>query len=100
MTGEVTLSGKVLPIGGLKEKSLAAQRVKIPLVIIPKENEKDIADIPETVKKHLKFIPVRTMDEVIKHSFNKKFIPLKKKPTKAVSQKKNSASQPTSAHIN
>jgi ATP-dependent Lon protease len=101
MTGEVTLSGKVLPIGGLKEKSLAAQRVKIPNVIIPKENEKDIADIPETVKKHLKFIPVRTMDEVIKHSFHKKFIPLKKKSTKKIPpQKKSSASQPTIAHIN
>ena len=90
-----------MPIGGLKEKSLAAQRVKIPNVIIPKENEKDIADIPETVKKHLKFIPVRTMDEVIKHSFIKKFIPLKKKSTKKIPpQKKSSASQPTTAHIN
>ena len=100
MTGEVTLSGKVLPIGGLKEKSLAAHRVKIARVIIPKENEKDIADIPAAVKKSLKFIPVKTMDEVIKHSFRKKFTPLKKKAAKIVAQKKNSDNQPTSARLN
>lgn len=99
MTGEVTLSGKVLAIGGLKEKSLAAHRVKIANVIIPRDNEKDIAEIPATVKKNLKFIPVKTMDEVIKHSFSKKFQPKKKKTAKSALRKK-SETQPSAAHLN
>jgi len=99
MTGEVTLSGKVLAIGGLKEKSLAAHRVKIANVIIPKDNEKDIAEIPATVKKNLKFIPVKTMDEVIKHSFSKKFQPKKKKTAKSALRKK-PETQPSAAHLN
>lgn len=99
MTGEVTLSGKVLAIGGLKEKSLAAHRVKIANVIIPRDNEKDIAEIPATVKKNLKFIPVKTMDEVIKHSFSKKFQPKKKKTAKSALRKKPDT-QPSAAHLN
>jgi len=65
MTGEITLRGRVLPIGGLKEKLLAALRAGITTVFIPKENEKDIAEIPDNVKKHLKLIPVADVDEVI-----------------------------------
>src|SRR5215471_14925347 len=65
MTGEITLRGRVLPIGGLKEKLLAALRAGITTVFIPKENEKDLADIPDNVKKHLKIIPVADVDEVI-----------------------------------
>ena len=65
MTGEVTLRGRVLPIGGLKEKLLAALRGGIKTVLIPKENEKDLAEIPENVKKGLKIIPVSNVDEVL-----------------------------------
>jgi ATP-dependent Lon protease len=65
MTGEITLRGRVLPIGGLKEKLLAALRAGITTVFIPKENEKDLAEIPDNVKKHLKLIAVADVDEVI-----------------------------------
>ncbi len=66
MTGEVTLRGRVLPIGGLKEKLLAALRAGIKTVLIPQENEKDLADIPDNVKDGLRIVPVSTMDEVLK----------------------------------
>jgi ATP-dependent Lon protease len=65
MTGEITLRGLVLPIGGLKEKSLAAMRARISTVIIPKLNEKDLVDVPEEAKQKLKFVPVETVDEVL-----------------------------------
>ena len=66
MTGEITLRGRVLPIGGLKEKLLAALRGGLETVIIPKENEKDLAEIPDNVKKALKIVPVATIDEVLR----------------------------------
>jgi ATP-dependent Lon protease len=65
MTGEITLRGRVLPIGGLKEKLLAALRSGIKTVLIPKENEKDLAEVPENVKAGLEIIPVATVDEVL-----------------------------------
>ncbi len=65
MTGEITLRGRVLPIGGLKEKLLAALRAGITTVFIPKENEKDLTEIPDSVKKALKILPVAHVDEVI-----------------------------------
>ena len=65
MTGEITLRGRVLPIGGLKEKLLAALRAGVTTVFIPKENEKDLAEIPDSVKKGLAIIPVSHVDEVI-----------------------------------
>jgi ATP-dependent Lon protease len=65
MTGEITLRGEVLPIGGLKEKLLAAHRGGIRLVLIPKDNEKDLAEVPETVKKSLDIRPVKWIDEVL-----------------------------------
>jgi ATP-dependent Lon protease len=65
MTGEITLRGRVLPIGGLKEKLLAALRAGITTVFIPKDNEKDLAEIPDNVKRHLKLIPVANVDSVI-----------------------------------
>jgi ATP-dependent Lon protease len=65
MTGEITLRGRVLPIGGLKEKLLAALRGGIKTVLIPKENEKDLAEIPDNVKKGLEIVPVATADEVL-----------------------------------
>ncbi len=72
MTGEVTLRGKVLPIGGLKEKTLAAKRMGIKKIIIPKRNEKDLEDIPKYVKKDMQFIAVEDMDEVLKNALIKK----------------------------
>jgi ATP-dependent Lon protease len=68
MTGEITLSGDVMPIGGLKEKSLAAHRAGITTVIIPRENEKDLVDVPEEVRKELKFIPVAEVHEAIEQA--------------------------------
>jgi ATP-dependent Lon protease len=65
MTGEITLRGQVLPIGGLKEKLLAAHRGGIKHVIIPAENEKDLKEIPENVQANLNFHPVKWMDEVL-----------------------------------
>ncbi len=68
MTGEVTLRGRVLPIGGLKEKSISAHRAGLKMVIMPKENEKDLEDIPESVKQDITFIPVSTVDEVLQQA--------------------------------
>ena len=67
MTGEITLRGRVLAIGGLREKVLAAYREGMHTIILPKENTRDIDEIPESVRKHLTFIPVETMDEVLEH---------------------------------
>jgi ATP-dependent Lon protease len=72
MTGEITLRGRVLPIGGLKEKLLAAMRAGIKTVFIPKENEKDLADIPDSVKKGLEINPVSHVDEVIMRALARK----------------------------
>jgi len=68
MTGEITLRGRVLPIGGLKEKSLSAHRAGITKVIIPKDNIKDIEDVPKSARDDLTFIPVSHLDEVLKHA--------------------------------
>jgi ATP-dependent Lon protease len=65
MTGEVTLQGRVLPIGGLKQKSLAAHRAGLKEVIIPKRNEGDLDDVPEQVREEIVFHPVETIDEVL-----------------------------------
>ncbi len=66
MTGEITLRGRVLPVGGIKEKVLAAHRVGIKMIIMPKENKRDIDEIPANVKRHLEFVLVEHMDEVLK----------------------------------
>jgi ATP-dependent Lon protease len=71
MTGEITLRGLVLPIGGLKEKSLAAMRAGISTVVIPKLNEKDLVDVPEEAKQKLKFVPVENVDEVLSIALEK-----------------------------
>ena len=72
MTGEITLRGRVLPIGGLKEKLLAAMRAGIKIVFIPKDNEKDLADIPDSVRKGLEINPVSHVDEVIMRALARK----------------------------
>jgi ATP-dependent Lon protease len=71
MTGEVTLRGRVLPIGGLKEKTLAAKRMGIKTVILPKRNKKDLDDIPKYIKKDMEFVFAETMDDVLKVSLKK-----------------------------
>ena len=71
MTGEVTITGQVLPIGGLKEKLLAAHRAGIKEVLIPKENEKDLSDIPEKVKNDIKLTTVGVVDDVLKIALTK-----------------------------
>ncbi|MPN48104.1 Lon protease 1 [bioreactor metagenome] len=68
MTGEITLRGRVLPVGGIKEKVLAAHRVGIKKIIMPKENKRDMDDIPNNVKRSLEFVLVEHMDEVLKHA--------------------------------
>lgn len=79
MTGEITLQGRVLPIGGLKEKLLSALRGGIKTVLIPKDNEKDLAEIPDNVKEGMKIIPVSEVSEVLKHALNYDKKPKKKK---------------------
>ena len=66
MTGEITLRGRVLPIGGLKEKSVAARRAGIKHILIPRDNLRDLDDVPASVLKTVKFTAVQTMDEVLK----------------------------------
>ncbi len=80
MTGEITLRGEVLPIGGLKEKLLAAQRGGIKTVLIPEENVKDLAEIPENVKSSLRIEPVRWIDQVLSHALVKEPRPLATPP--------------------
>ncbi|MEC7971701.1 MAG: endopeptidase La [Pseudomonadota bacterium] len=76
MTGEITLRGRVLPIGGLKEKLLAALRGGLSTVLIPKENEKDLAEIPDNVKSGLNIIPVSVVDEVISNALTTEPVPI------------------------
>jgi len=84
MTGEITLTGRVLPIGGLKEKSLAAKRAGIMTIIIPKDNNKDLEEIPSNIRKDMKFILAKEMDDVINNAllFKKKKKGAEKKKTK------------------
>ncbi|MGH6946920.1 MAG: endopeptidase La, partial [Kiloniellales bacterium] len=76
MTGEITLRGRVLPIGGLKEKLLAALRGRIKTVLIPKENEKDLAEIPDNVKRGLQIIPTSSVEEVLAQALTEKPTPI------------------------
>ena len=69
MTGEITLRGNVLPIGGLKEKSLAAYRAGIKTIIIPEKNKADVDDVPENIREQIDFIPVSKMEQVLKTAF-------------------------------
>ncbi|MHA1549970.1 MAG: endopeptidase La, partial [Alphaproteobacteria bacterium] len=86
MTGEITLQGRVIPIGGLKEKLLAALRAGIQTVLIPEKNKKDLKELPEIVKKGLNIIPVKTVEEVLKVALVKQPIPLPIKSRTQVSK--------------
>jgi ATP-dependent Lon protease len=81
MTGEITLSGSVLPVGGIKEKILAAHRAGITKIIMPKENARDLKEIPEDVRSELAFILVETIEEVLKEALG---IDLPPKPLASV----------------
>ena len=70
MTGEITLRGEILPIGGLKEKLLAAHRGGISKVLIPHENEKDLVEIPKNIKDKLTIVPVKWIDQVLEHALS------------------------------
>jgi ATP-dependent Lon protease len=74
MTGEITLRGRVLEIGGVKEKVIAAHRAGIKIVLLPKNNKKDLEDIPEIISKELEFHFVEHMDEVLKIALTKKLL--------------------------
>lgn len=76
MTGEVTLRGRVLPIGGLKEKLLAAVRGGITTVLIPEENRKNLEEIPDKVKKDLEIIPLSNVEDVLKHALVQPLVPI------------------------
>ena len=80
MTGEVTLRGRVLPIGGLKEKLLAALRGGIKKVLIPEQNVKDLVEIPDNVKKGMEIVPVRWIDQVLNEALVRKPTPLPAAP--------------------
>ena len=88
MTGEVTLRGKALPIGGLKEKLLAALRAGTKTVLIPKENEKDLAEIPDNVKEGLELISVESVDDVLKVALTKPLIPIEWDEAAELNEKK------------
>jgi ATP-dependent Lon protease len=82
MTGEITLRGRILPVGGLKEKTLAALRSKIKILIIPEQNQKDLAEIPRLIRRRLQFVLVRDMDQVLDRALLKKPSAQKKTPAK------------------
>tara|TARA_Y100000590_G_scaffold448019_1_gene584080 strand:- start:1118 stop:2671 length:1554 start_codon:yes stop_codon:yes gene_type:complete len=98
MTGEVTLRGNVLQIGGLKEKLLAAHRAGIKKVLIPADNEKDLVEIPETIRKGIEIVSVKTVDEVLKHALTKELKPVKWAEMDPVSNKNKEKSEVTSTH--
>ena len=109
MTGEITLTGRVLPIGGLKEKSLAAMRHGIKTIIIPEKNRKDLEEIPEEYRKVLNFVPVKSIDEVLEVALTRKIKPLETtlpgagggtseiRPAKSKKQKPVAAAEPAVA---
>ncbi len=110
MTGEITLTGRVLPIGGLKEKALAAMRHGIKTIIIPDKNKKDLEDIPDEYRQHLTFVPVKSLDEVLEVALARKIVPIEttqsthtshdsveQKPQKGKKQKSATSTEPAVA---
>ena len=86
MTGEITLRGRILPIGGLKEKLLAAVRGGLRTVLIPMDNVKDLADVPDNVKKKIEIRPVSTVDEVLEHALTERLVPIEWNEDEAVAE--------------
>jgi ATP-dependent Lon protease len=80
MTGEITLRGRVLPVGGLREKALAALRADVRKIIIPEKNKKDLAEIPSNIKRKIAFLPVSHIDDVLK-------LVLREKPVRKIARK-------------
>lgn len=95
MTGEITLRGRVLPIGGLKEKLLAALRAGVKKVFIPQENERDLVEIPENVKSNLTIVPVKMVDDVIHQALIRpyEFIELEETSAPVIAKKSNVSSK-------
>ena len=99
MTGEITLRGEVLPIGGLKEKLLAAHRGGIETVLIPHENEKDLAEIPKNIKDKLDILPVKWIDEVLEHALQHMPVPKSKSKGKKASSISRSKRQKSTGEV-
>ena len=98
MTGEITLRGEILPIGGLKEKLLAAHRGGISTVLIPHENEKDLVEIPKNIKDKLTIVPVKWIDDVLEHALQ--HLPLPKAESKgSETESKTPAKEPKTDDI-
>ena len=93
MTGEVDLVGQVMPIGGLKEKLLAALRGGITKVLIPRENVKDLAEIPDNVKTGLEIVPVSVITEVLSHALVRMPEPVEDKPVSAAAVREKNAAE-------
>jgi len=93
MTGEITLRGRILPIGGLKEKLLAALRGGIKTVIIPQENEKDLAEIPDNVKRGMDIIPMATVDEVLEKALASPLVPIEWEESEQLAEGEKDVSQ-------
>jgi ATP-dependent Lon protease len=92
MTGEITLRGQVLPVGGIKEKMIAAHRAGLKTIILPRRNELDLEDLPAEVRKALSFVPVQTVNEVLKASLEPTRRTSKKPAQKKVVRKTGNAS--------
>ena len=97
MTGEISLRGRVLPIGGLKEKAMGAYKAGVKTIVIPKKNETDVFEVDETVKEKINIIPVETIDEVLEIAFTLDSTYQKEKETKKTVKKRNSAKKPDKA---
>jgi ATP-dependent Lon protease len=94
MTGEITLRGRVLPIGGIKEKCLAALRANIKTVLVPERNKKDLSEIPKDIRKQLRIIPVKQLDEVLKLALKKPAKNARKKVIKSTSTRARKQARP------
>ena len=98
MTGEVTLRGSVLPIGGLKEKLLAAHRVGIKKVLIPEKNKKDLVEIPKNILENIEVVPVKNIDDVLKIALTKELKSVEWIEVDAISKQKEGNPSPISTN--